>query len=278
MPGTKRHRIKAPATILQICTSKWILFQTDNRRIENKYETSDEKPPHSYIALISMAILESCEKKLVLGDIYQFVMDRFPFYNNQERAWRNSIRHNLSLNECFIKAGRAENGKGNYWAIHPACVGDFSKGDYRRRHARRRARGTSYSDLPPATPLPLSYAPNINNFVPMTPSSLLAYPFPVPFLHQAIPRTATTSLASYNSHLDAVATLATLVAQQNNKTTCDISNDLPQPLQPLQTTLTPRHFLTPATIELPSRIPSQKIQLPYKRQQFLPPPFRLTYF
>ena len=167
-----------------------------------------------------MAILESDEKKLVLSDIYQFVMDRFPFYNNQERAWRNSIRHNLSLNECFIKAGRAENGKGNYWAIHPACVDDFSKGDYRRRHARRRARGSSYSDLAPASALPLSYTtPNMNSFVPMTPSSLLAYPFPVPFLHHALPQ---PPARYYSPHLDAVTTLATLVAQQNAKT-CDDS-------------------------------------------------------
>ena len=28
---------------------------------------------------------------------------------------------------------------GNYWAIHPACVDSFARGDYRRRHARRRA-------------------------------------------------------------------------------------------------------------------------------------------
>ena len=67
-------------------------------------------------------------------------MDNFSYYNNKEKAWRNSIRHNLSLNECFIKNGRADNGKGNYWSIHPACEDDFSKGDFRRRQARRRAR------------------------------------------------------------------------------------------------------------------------------------------
>ncbi|KAK2151118.1 hypothetical protein LSH36_375g04026 [Paralvinella palmiformis] len=111
-----------------------------------------DKPPHSYIALISMGILESAEKKLVLSDIYQYIMDHFRYYRNQERAWRNSIRHNLSLNECFIKAGRAENGKGNYWSIHPACLEDFTRGDYRRRHARRRSRGVAFTDLqvPPA--------------------------------------------------------------------------------------------------------------------------------
>ena len=48
---------------------------------------------------------------MVLSDIYQYIMENFCYYDNQDRAWRNSVRHNLSLNECFIKAGRAENGK-----------------------------------------------------------------------------------------------------------------------------------------------------------------------
>ncbi|XP_014674743.1 PREDICTED: forkhead box protein C1-like [Priapulus caudatus] len=101
---------------------------------------SPKKPNYSYIALISKAILSAANKKMLLSEIYQFIMDSHPFFRNEDRYWRNSIRHNLSLNECFIKAGRSENGKGNYWAIHPANVGDFGKGDFRRRRARRRAR------------------------------------------------------------------------------------------------------------------------------------------
>ncbi|XP_064619633.1 fork head domain-containing protein FD5-like [Lineus longissimus] len=101
---------------------------------------TSEKPEHSYIAMISMAILHAPVKKMLLSDIYQYIMDCFPYYNNQNKAWRNSVRHNLSLNECFIKCGRADNGKGNFWAIHPACVEDFARGDFRRRQARRRAR------------------------------------------------------------------------------------------------------------------------------------------
>jgi len=67
----------------------------------------------SYIALISMAILSSAEKRLVLADIYKILTCWLPErYNTATTAWRNSIRHNLSLNECFIKAGRAANGKG----------------------------------------------------------------------------------------------------------------------------------------------------------------------
>ncbi|KAJ1085215.1 hypothetical protein NDU88_005348 [Pleurodeles waltl] len=98
------------------------------------------KPGQSYIALISMAILSSPEKKLLLSDIYQWIMDSYPYFKNKEKSWRNSVRHNLSLNECFIKAGRSDNGKGHYWAIHPANLHDFSKGEYHRRRARRRIR------------------------------------------------------------------------------------------------------------------------------------------
>ncbi|XP_020917768.1 forkhead box protein D3 [Exaiptasia diaphana] len=103
-------------------------------------DDSDVKPSHSYIALIAMAILSCSNKKMILGDIYQYISDNYPYYRNKDKSWRNSIRHNLSLNECFIKAGRSENGKGNYWAIHPANLEDFSNGDFRRRRARRRVR------------------------------------------------------------------------------------------------------------------------------------------
>ncbi|CAL4258346.1 unnamed protein product, partial [Meganyctiphanes norvegica] len=100
----------------------------------------EPKPQHSYIGLIAIAILSSPDKKLILGDIYQYFLDNYPYFRNRGTGWRNSIRHNLSLNDFFIKAGRAANGKGNYWAIHPANVSDFAKGDYRRRRAQRRVR------------------------------------------------------------------------------------------------------------------------------------------
>ena len=101
---------------------------------------ADTKPSHSYIALIAMAILSKPSKKVLLGDIYNHISENFPYYRSKDKSWRNSIRHNLSLNECFIKAGRSENGKGNYWAIHPANLEDFANGDFRRRRARRRVR------------------------------------------------------------------------------------------------------------------------------------------
>lgn len=140
-----------------------------------RYEAPDgaiyEKPSESYIAQISMAILSTDDKKMLLSDIYAYLMDKYPYYSySDDKAWRNSIRHNLSLNECFVKNGRADNGKGHYWSVHPACLEDFQKGDFRRRQARRRARRsqTPYSDSVPtqfAAPKPLSYS---DGYVPMT--------------------------------------------------------------------------------------------------------------
>ena len=36
--------------------------------------------------------------------IYQ---QKFPFFRGSYQGWKNSVRHNLSLNECFIKLPKA---------------------------------------------------------------------------------------------------------------------------------------------------------------------------
>ncbi|XP_074650267.1 uncharacterized protein LOC141905326 [Tubulanus polymorphus] len=113
------------------------LYKHDPRA---RFIHEEPKPSHSYIGLIAMAILSHKENKLVLSDIYQWILDNYAYFRARGPGWRNSIRHNLSLNDCFIKAGRSANGKGHYWAIHPANIEDFKKGDFRRRRAQRRVR------------------------------------------------------------------------------------------------------------------------------------------
>lgn len=109
------------------------------------------RPTVSYVALIALAIQSSKHKKIRLSDIYNWITLNFPFFKSiRNQSWRNSIRHNLSLNECFIKVDKKYHNvddsvsktspKGHYWTIHPANLEDFSRGDFRRRMARMKAK------------------------------------------------------------------------------------------------------------------------------------------
>ncbi|CAJ0932112.1 unnamed protein product, partial [Mesorhabditis belari] len=106
---------------------------------KNSYD--EQKPPYSYIWLTYMAIQSSDEKMLPLTEIYKFIIEKFPFYRKNTQRWQNSLRHNLSFNDCFIKIPRRADrpGKGSYWAVHPNALGMFENGSCLRRRKRFKA-------------------------------------------------------------------------------------------------------------------------------------------
>ncbi|OAQ33578.1 fork head transcription factor, partial [Linnemannia elongata AG-77] len=77
------------------------------------------KPTYSYSSLITTAISESAQKQMTLNEIYEWVMERYPWYRTAINGWKNSIRHNLSLNKAFMRVPRppSEPGKGSYWKL-----------------------------------------------------------------------------------------------------------------------------------------------------------------
>ncbi|KAG5897195.1 hypothetical protein JTB14_022550 [Gonioctena quinquepunctata] len=74
-----------------------------------------KKPPFTYTELIEYALGEKGE--LTVSGIYQWISDHFPFYKQNDDRWKNSVRHNLSINPHFRKGGKAVQGAGHLWTI-----------------------------------------------------------------------------------------------------------------------------------------------------------------
>ncbi|KAJ1930868.1 hypothetical protein EC988_009980, partial [Linderina pennispora] len=85
------------------------------------------RPPYSYTALIAQAILSSEDQKLTLREIYDSINEMYPkICDGPDIGWQNTIRHNLSLNQCFQRIPRHQlppelsaklRGKGSYWTV-----------------------------------------------------------------------------------------------------------------------------------------------------------------
>ena len=122
------------------------------------------KPPYSYAQLIVQALLAPRDHRQTLSGIYNFIADKYPFYRLEDKGWKvcmymcevrgvgggcarvycflqNSIRHNLSLNQYFMKAPREKEGlgfgKGGYWCMHP----DYEEKLTSQAYVKRKKKG-----------------------------------------------------------------------------------------------------------------------------------------
>lgn len=64
------------------------------------------KPNYSYTHLIFMAIESTPQKCMTVNQIYNWCESNFPFYKHAGVGWKNSLRHNLSINKSFKRLPR----------------------------------------------------------------------------------------------------------------------------------------------------------------------------
>lgn len=110
---------------------------------------SDTKPPFAYNFVIYQAINACNKEKVTLGEVYSQIMQRYGYYRQRkdETGWKNSIRHNLTVHDCFVKVMRdkskGENGKGGFWQVDEELAQhevDFSQRGLIRTGSARRSK------------------------------------------------------------------------------------------------------------------------------------------
>lgn len=90
----------------------------------------------SYADLITQAISQAPENRLTLSQIYEWMVQNVPYFkdkgdSNSSAGWKNSIRHNLSLHNRFMRVQNEGTGKSSWWMINP----DAKPGKAARRRA-----------------------------------------------------------------------------------------------------------------------------------------------
>ena len=77
--------------------------------------------------LIAEALMKASESMLVLSDIYRAINYRHPYYELDNPTWQNRIRHQLSINDSFVKAEKTVTGRGCYWKLSDNLQGGVAK-------------------------------------------------------------------------------------------------------------------------------------------------------
>ena len=98
--------------------------------------------------------------------------DNFPYFRTAPDGWKNSVRHNLSLNKCFEKIEKPgkdgqSSRKGCFWSLNPDKLGKMEEEiiKWRKKDPQGVLRSMSYPGM--------SYALKIGSWLNGLPSAFL---------------------------------------------------------------------------------------------------------
>uniref|UniRef100_A0A336LLZ6 Forkhead box protein O n=1 Tax=Culicoides sonorensis TaxID=179676 RepID=A0A336LLZ6_CULSO len=94
----------------------------------------------SYADLITQAIQSATDNRLTLSQIYEWMVQNVPYFkdkgdSNSSAGWKNSIRHNLSLHNRFMRVQNEGTGKSSWWMLNPDAKPGLTGKSVRRRAA-----------------------------------------------------------------------------------------------------------------------------------------------
>lgn len=126
-PQTPSRVLESPSTVTSSPPQSPAAQLQDRRMPDRTVSTPSlnpqaihEKPPYSFPCLIGLALRQSEAGSMCVRDIYAYIVKHFPYYLTAKSGWKNSIRHNLSLNKYFTKVERKEgSSKSSLWKIAP---------------------------------------------------------------------------------------------------------------------------------------------------------------
>ncbi|KAJ1917526.1 hypothetical protein H4219_003159 [Mycoemilia scoparia] len=138
MPGTSTSsKINTiPQSTSNVTTHSQFIYHSPET-IQSSAVRKRRRPPYSYTALIAQAILTSPHHRLTLREIYDWIQVHYPLIcKGPDVGWQNTIRHNLSLNQCFRRIPRNElpievssrlRGKGSYWTVNEGMMDENTR-------------------------------------------------------------------------------------------------------------------------------------------------------
>ena len=116
----------------------------DKNSHEEGISTTNNFP--SYTEMIATILLSERPAAKTLQEIYSFMEKRYPFLKQRGASWKNSVRHTLSLSECFVKMPRPDSGRRCDWTVHPVYLHQFSCGNFKKpRQMKKNLRAAKFA-------------------------------------------------------------------------------------------------------------------------------------